>query len=80
MVGGIVSLGAALYSYNIGILFLPVPILYLLIDRNRITIDRLSGLYTGLVLVALPFVAWHLAVGGVGGFFKQDLRWMTENG
>ena len=78
--GAAAGLVAALYTYNIGVLFLTIPILYLLVDRRRTTVMRLGGLYAVLVASAIPFTVWHLAVGGADTFFGQDLRWMITEG
>ena len=80
LVGATAGLVGSLYSYNIGVLFLPVPILYLLIDHGRIVTMRLARLYAIVTLLAIPFVVWHLAVGGLDGFFRQDIRWMVDQG
>ena len=58
LVGATAGLVGALYSYNIGILFLPVPILYLLVDHGRTVTRRLVRLYAVVFLLATPFVGW----------------------
>ncbi len=80
LVGAILGLTGALYSYNIGILFIPVPILYVLIQWGRPTINRLTRLYAGVAVLAIPFVVWHLSVGGLSGFIKQETMWFKDNG
>ena len=76
----VAGLVGTLYSYNVGILFLPVPVLYVLVDRKRTVILRLARLYGPLAVLAIPFIVWHLAVGGVDGFFRQDIMWMVDKG
>ena len=76
----VVGLVGALYSYSIGVLFLPVPALYLIVKRDKTTIYRLSALFALVGALSMPFIVWHLSVGGIEGFFRQEIRWMTGKG
>ena len=80
LAGATAGLVGAIYSYNIGVLFLPIPILYLLVDRSRTVTVRLGTVYLAVLAFALPFIFWHLTVGGLDGLFKQETWWMTEKG
>ncbi len=78
--GAIAGLVGALYSYNIGILFLPIPLLYLLVHRNREIMTRMVQIYSFVVVLAIPFFIWHMAIGGTDGFFSQETGWIAQEG
>lgn len=77
---GVLGLVAALYSFAMGILFLPVPLIYLLVDRGRPVVLRLGRLYAVVAGLVLPWFVWHLAVGGLDGLRQQQMNWQIERG
>ena len=80
LVTGIVGLSGALYSFNLGLLFLPIPVLYLILERSRSTLLRLVHVYGPVLLLSLPWLVWHWRVYGPDQLWRQRLYWMAEKG
>ena len=80
LVTGIVGLSGALYSFNLGLLFLPIPVLYLILERSRSTLLRLVHVYGPVLLLSLPWLVWHWRVYGPGQLWRQRFHWMAEKG
>ena len=79
-VAAVLGLAAALYSFAMGILFLPVPLLYVLINRKRSVTRRLGKMYAVVAGLTLPWFVWQLAVGGLAGLHQQQMNWQIERG
>ena len=79
-VAAVLALAAALYSFAMGIIFLPVPLLYVLIDRERLVLGRLGKMYAAVAGLTLPWFVWHLTVGGLAGLRQQQMNWQIERG
>lgn len=80
LVTGVVGLSGALYSFNLGLLFLPIPVLYLILERSRSALLRLIHLYGAVLLLAIPWLVWHWRVYGPDQLWRQRLHWMAEKG
>ena len=76
----VVGLSGALYSFNLGLLFLPIPVLYLILERSRSTLLRLIHVYGPVLLLSLPWLVWHWRVYGPDQLWRQRLHWMAEKG
>ena len=72
LVGAIGGPAGALHLYNMGILFVPLPIPCLLVHRGRTTVNRLRRLYAAVVVAntlcrLAPGCRWVNWGGGTGG-------------
>ena len=74
------GLAAALYSYAFGVIFLLIPLLYVLIDHGRAALARMGSIYAIVTALVAPWMAWHLAAQGLDGLHRQRLSWMVEQG
>jgi 4-amino-4-deoxy-L-arabinose transferase-like glycosyltransferase len=74
------ALPAAFYSYNIGLLFLLIPPLFLLVDRSRATLTRLISIYGVVFVLAAPWLVSHLATFDLDHFFRQRESWALDQG
>jgi hypothetical protein len=66
-IGGGIALALSVYSFTIGLLFLPAALLLALVWKGRRK-PALLGLSVAGVLL-LPFAIWHIAVAGVRNAF-----------
>ncbi len=62
-IAGGVALALSVYSFNIGLAFLPAALLLALLPKGRWR-AALLGVATAAALL-VPFIAWHIAVAGV---------------
>jgi len=74
---GAVLLAASLYAFTTALLFLPIPAILLAFFFNKQRMHRTLVLYAGLAVTALPWFAWHIAVGG-SHFYYHPLNWLVE--
>lgn len=74
------ALPAAVYSYSPGLIFLAIPPLFLLIDRERETLMRGLSLCAAVAALLAPWFVAHVAAFGLFDFYKQRESWAMANG
>lgn len=79
MVGAIL-LAASLYTFGQALAFFALPALALFVlSWHRETAVRLAQVYAALFVFTLPWMVWHLMVGGLGAFEDYPLNWLNQN-
>lgn len=71
-------LAASLYTFGQALSFFAIPALcFLVLSPKRETLRRLIPIYGALLALTLPWVIWHLLVGGISHFEDYPLNWFN---
>jgi hypothetical protein len=73
-IGGGIALALSVYSFTIGLLFLPAALLVVLVLKSHWRPALLSLSVAGVLL--LPFAIWHIAVAGVRHAFYYPYNFL----
>ncbi|MEX0785887.1 MAG: hypothetical protein WD939_04550, partial [Dehalococcoidia bacterium] len=74
---GTALLAASVYAYTTALVFLLIPIVALACFYSEERRTRAVVLYAALWIFMMPWLIWHLSVGGVRYFFYHPLNWFT---
>jgi hypothetical protein len=73
-IAGGIALALSVYSFTIGLLFLPVVLLLVVVWKGRRKLALLGLSVAGMLL--LPFAIWHIAIAGVRHAFYYPYNFL----